>query len=100
MTNTWTDNPAVNALTYNFATGKYHRSDLTQTVGSGNDLNGAALPTVTTTNTYDAYGNTTSMGVTTGDGYSKTTANTYMAPDTVNWFLGRTARTTVTSVTP
>jgi hypothetical protein len=100
VTNTWTDNPAVNALTYNFATGKYHRSDLTQTVESGNDLNIAALPTVTTTTMYDAYGNPTSIGVSTGDGYSKTTANTYAAPDTANWFLGRLTRSQATSVTP
>jgi hypothetical protein len=97
---TWTTNPALNALTYNFATGRYHRSDLTNSVESGNDLNGAVLPTVTTTSNYDAYGNASSVAVSTGDGFSKTTANTYFDPDTVNWILGRIKQSTVTSVTP
>jgi hypothetical protein len=100
VTNSWTDNPAVNSLTYNFSTGKYHRSDLTQAVQVSNDLNGAALPTVTTTMSYDAYGNTTGVTASTGDGYSKATTNAYEPPDTVNWFLGRLTRGTVTSVTP
>ena len=47
-----------------------------------------ALPTVTTTTVYDAYGNPTTIAASTGDGYSKTTTNTY-AVDTANWFLGR-----------
>jgi len=98
--NTWTDNPAVNAINYNLPTGKYHRSDLTSSVATGNDLNGAALPTVTTTTVYDAYGNPTSIIASTGDGYSKTTTNTYAAPDTANWFIGKLTRSTVTSVTP
>jgi len=73
---------------------------VSQSVASGHDLNGAALPTVTTTTVYDAYGNATSIVASTGDGYSKTTANTYAAPDTANWFIGRLIRSTVTSVTP
>ncbi len=96
---TWTDNPAVNALTYNFSTGKYHRSDLTQSVETSNDLNGTVLPTVTTTTSYDAYGNATGITVSTGDGYSKTTTNTF-TNDTANWFLGRLTRSQVISTTP
>ncbi len=99
VTNTWADNPVVNSLTYNFSTGKYHRSDLTQTVETSNDLNGAVLPTVTTTTGYDAYGNATSITVGTGDGYSKSIVNTY-TNDTANWFVGRLTRSQVTSTTP
>jgi hypothetical protein len=39
------------------------------------------------------------VGVTTGDGYMKTTVNTY-TNDTANWILGRLTQTTTTSVTP
>jgi hypothetical protein len=99
VTNTWTDNPAVNSLTYNFSTGKYHRSDLTQVVEVNNDLNGTVLPTVTTTTSYDAYGNASGITVSTGDGYSKSTTNTY-TNDPVKWFLGRLTRSQVSSTTP
>lgn len=61
--------------------------------------NGTALPTVTTSYQYDAYGNATRVGVSTGDGYSKTTTNTY-TNDVTNWFLGRLTRAVVQSVTP
>jgi hypothetical protein len=70
-----------------------------QSVETGNDLNGAVLPTVTTTASYDNFGNATSVVVSTGDGYSKTTTNTF-ANDVANWFLGRLTRSTVQSVTP
>jgi len=99
VTNTWTSNPAYNALPYTYTSGKYHRADLTSLVESSNDVNGAAFPTVTTTTAYDAYGNAQNITVSTGDGYSKSTANTY-TNDTANWFLGRLTRSTVTSTTP
>jgi hypothetical protein len=99
LSNSWTDNPLVNSLTYNFSTGKYHRSDLNQSVETSNDLNGAVLPTVTTTTSYDAYGNATGITVSTGDSYSKATTNTF-TNDTANWFLGRLTRSQVTSTTP
>jgi hypothetical protein len=72
---------------------------LSQSIETGNDVNGASLPTVTTTTQYDAYGNATSVAVSTGDGYSKTTTNTY-ANDAVSWFLGRLTRSTVSSTAP
>ncbi len=72
---------------------------VSQSVESAFDLNGAVLPTVTTTTGYDAYGNATSILVSTGDGFSKTTTNTY-TNDTANWFLGRLTRSQVTSTTP
>jgi hypothetical protein len=70
-----------------------------QSVETGNDLNGASLPSVTTTTSYDTFGNATSVAVSTGDGYSKTTTNTF-ANDVANWFLGRLTRSSVQSVTP
>jgi phage-related protein len=73
---------------------------------SSYDLNGRALPSVTTTTSYDChstptacYGNATQITVSTGDGYSKTTTNTYNN-DATNWHLGRLIRSTVTSTTP
>jgi hypothetical protein len=39
------------------------------------------------------------VAVSTGDGYSKTTTNTFLN-DAANWLLGRLTRSTVQSVTP
>jgi hypothetical protein len=99
--NSWSDNPPGNSVAYPnpAVTGRYHRCDLTQSVESGGDLSGAVLPTVTTTSSYDAFGNATSVMISTGDGYSKTTANTYN-DDTINWLLGRLTSSRVTSTTP
>jgi len=72
---------------------------LTQSLESSKELNGTSLPTVTTSYQYDSYGNATQVQVSTGDGHSKTTTNTY-ANDLTNWFLGRLTRAEVTSVTP
>ena len=63
------------------------------------DFDGSALSTVTTANQYDAYGNATQVVVSTPDGFSKTTLNTY-TNDTTNWYLGRLVGATVTSVAP
>jgi hypothetical protein len=76
---------------------------VSQSVESGYDLNGAVLPIVTSTTGYDTSGNVTSLIVGTGDGYSKTTTNSYIyGSDPVNWsvFLGRLSRSTVSSTTP
>ncbi|MRR52172.1 MAG: hypothetical protein EG825_14905 [Rhodocyclaceae bacterium] len=74
---------------------------LSQSIESGWDLNGAALPVVTTSNQFDSYGNATQVTVSTGDGYSKTTTHTY-SNDTANpnWILGRLLRSQVQSITP
>jgi hypothetical protein len=72
---------------------------VSQSIESGSDLNGAALPTVTTNIGYDTFGNAKSVSVSTGDGYSKSTTNIY-ANDTANWFLGRLIRSQVTSTAP
>jgi hypothetical protein len=81
------------------STGDRYFPYASQNVETSWDLTGAALPTVTTTNQFDPYGNATQITVSTGDGYSKTTTNTY-ANDVVNWYLGRLLRSTVTSTTP
>jgi hypothetical protein len=76
-----------------------YQVSLQQNVSSGADLDGSMLPTMTTTNQYDAFGNATQVVVTTSDGFSKTTANTYNN-DTTNWFLGELTRAAVTGVAP
>ena len=60
------------------------------------------VATVTTSSTYDGYGNPTAMTVTTagaGGRFVKTTANTY-TNDTANWHLGRLTCARVTSQAP
>jgi hypothetical protein len=76
-----------------------YRVSVAQTVATGNDLDATALPTVTSSFQYDAYGNATQVTVATSDGYSKTTTNAF-TNDTTNWFLGRLTSATVTSTTP
>jgi hypothetical protein len=72
---------------------------LTQSLEESWELTGTALPAVTTSYQYDSYGNATQVGVSTGDGHSKTTSNTY-SNDAANWLLGRLTRSEVTSTTP
>jgi fibronectin type 3 domain-containing protein len=71
-----------------------------QTVESRWDLNGTALPTVTTTNTYDDWSDATNIVRSTSDGYTKTTTNTYLPANTSSWILGRLATAKVTSTSP
>jgi len=91
-------NPA-NGATCTVAAGNRYFPYLSQSLQAGNDLNGASLPTATTTTQYDAYGNATSLAVSTGDGYSKATTNTY-TNDTTSWLLGRLTRSAVQSTAP
>ena len=76
-----------------------YRVSLSQNVESSTDLDGTAMPTVTTSNQYDAFGNATQIVVSTPDGFSKTTTNTY-TNDTTHWYLGRLTGASVTSTTP
>lgn len=76
-----------------------YRVSLTQTVTSGADLDGTALPTVGTNYLYDAYNNPVQVTASTTDGFSKTIVNTY-TNDTTNWYLGRLTQSTVTSIAP
>jgi Salmonella virulence plasmid 65kDa B protein/Insecticide toxin TcdB middle/N-terminal region len=67
------------------------------------DLNGSAYPSSTSTVSYTAfphYGGPTQTSISSTEGWSKTTANEYLAPDTANWIVGRVKKTTVTSVKP
>ncbi|MFO3798130.1 MAG: hypothetical protein ACK8QZ_12810, partial [Anaerolineales bacterium] len=72
---------------------------LTQSLEESWELTGAALPAVTTAYEYDAFGNATQVSVSTGDGHSKTTVNTYDNNGSA-WLLGRLRRSEVTSTTP
>jgi hypothetical protein len=83
----------------NPATG-VHFPFISQSVETGNDLNGTALPTVTTDTSYDAYGNPASIKLCASDGYSKTTTNTFADPDLEIWLLGLLMRSTVQSPSP
>ncbi len=70
------------------------------------DLNGAALPSITTSTSYAPentgwfYGDPSQITVTTSDGSSKTTLNSYYPANTNNWILGRLKEASVTSVAP
>lgn len=92
-------NQAQNAYTAVALGGTRYAVQLTQSVESSYELNGSLVTTVTTTNQYDSFGNPTQIVVSTGDGYSKTTANTY-TNDSTNWLLGRLTLASVTSATP
>ena len=70
-----------------------------QTVEKSWDLNGAALPTVTSTQQFDTWGNATQVKVTTSDGYEKITTNTYNN-DADNWRLGQLLRTRAQHTNP
>jgi hypothetical protein len=93
-------NTTNNAYGYTALGGTRYQVFLTQSQASSADLDGSALPTVTSSYQYDAYGNATNVVVSTTDGYSKTTNNTYAPSDTVNWLLGRLTNATVTSQAP
>jgi hypothetical protein len=75
---------------------------LWKSVETGSDLNGAALPAVTTTRSgFDLYGNVGTITVSTGvDGHSKTTTNIYAPADTNSWILERLIRSSVQSTSP
>ncbi|MGY3449861.1 FG-GAP-like repeat-containing protein [Bradyrhizobium sp. USDA 4353] len=87
------------SFTYVATSAPPYSVQLSQVVSSGSDLDGSALPTVTTSNQYDTYGNPTQVAVSTSDGFSKTTVNTYSNDPTL-WYLGRLTRSVVTSATP
>ena len=69
-----------------------HFVSLTQSVVASNDLDGTAMPTTTTSYTYDSYGNALTVNVSVSDGSSKNTTNTF-TNDATNWFLGRLTST-------
>jgi uncharacterized protein (DUF2141 family) len=76
-----------------------------QSVEESWDLNGAALPTITTTSQYSQspqYGDPTQIQVSLSDGTSKTAVNEFWPAQTTGgqWILGRLKKATVTSTKP
>lgn len=112
------------ALTENspcFTTAEIKRPYLRRSVEAGTDLAGVPLPTVTTINSYNDFGDPNKIWVTTTGKvagadytYTKTTANTFCAPgsaladgsvcpnkiDGDLWILGRLNSSTVTNSVP
>src|ERR1051326_4318685 len=76
-----------------------YRVSLSSSQAASYDLDGTALPTVTTSYQYDAYNNPTQVVVSRPGGYGKTTGNTY-TNDITNWFLGRLTLAQVASTAP
>jgi hypothetical protein len=99
VTNTYGCTDFVSPSGCTVVAGRRYFPYVSQSTETSWDLNGAALPTIISSSQYDAWGNPTQIVVSTGDGYTKTTTNTYVN-DTTNWFLGRLQRASVTSVTP
>lgn len=104
-----------------FTSAKVIRPYLRRSVETGYDLNLAALPTVTTTNSYNDFGDPVEIVVSTqafvANGtrlYSKTTTNEFCSPGSIlpggtacpnridgdEWTLGRLTRASVTSSAP
>lgn len=99
-TNTYSCINPANGAACTIAAGNRYFPFLLQSVEAGNDLIGTGVPTVTTTAPqYDTYGNAISVAVSTTDGYSKTTTNTF-TNDATNWILGRLTRASVQSTSP
>lgn len=91
------------------ASTKVHKPYLFRSVESGWDLNGTALPSVTTTNAFNDTGDPTSIIVTTAgtalglsQTVTKTTVNQFFSADTSNdnWILGRLQRASQQSTVP
>jgi hypothetical protein len=92
------------------AAGNRYQAYAFQSLTQSRDWDGTtfiALPATRTTMTQDNLGNATQVKAetlnadgTTFSGYSKTTTNTYMAPDMSNWLLGRLQKSSVQAVSP
>ncbi|HVO91123.1 MAG TPA: FG-GAP-like repeat-containing protein [Casimicrobiaceae bacterium] len=78
-------------------------SNLSQSVDESWELDGSALPTMTTTTPFafvDAYGNPQQVTVTSSDGYIKDTVNTYQNDAGPRWLPGRLTRADATLTHP
>lgn len=106
-----TDPAAATATAPCKSTAKVQRPYLYKTIEEGWDLDGTALPVVTTTNTYNASSDPTQIRVDTSGNIlagtiaqasTKTTTNAYYADNTAgdSWILGRLQQSTVTSTVP
>lgn len=88
---------------------RVRRPYLYQSTEAGNDLNGAVLPTVTTTNTFNSSGDPTEIVVNTSgtafgltQTFSKISSNQYF-PDSISgdqWIIGRLQNASVTNSVP
>jgi len=92
-----TVNTVVNYLT---TTGGRIFPYIATTMQTSADLDGTALPSVTSTFAYDTDGNATSVQVQHSDGFTKLTVNGYQSADYTNWILGRLSCTAVTNSVP
>ena len=97
-------NPATNATCVQAAGNRYFTHP-SQSVEEAWDLNGAALPTVSSAHQYSQspqWGDPTQITVGTSDGASQTTNNEYWPAQTGSgqWISGRLKRSTVTSTKP
>jgi hypothetical protein len=96
---------------------KVRRPYLRRTVETGVDLDGSIMPTVTTINTYNNFGDpiniwtqsSATVAGSAGQLFTKNTANTFCTPDSTqcpnkvagdSWILGRITRATVTNTVP
>ncbi|MEW5789796.1 MAG: RHS repeat-associated core domain-containing protein [Pseudomonadota bacterium] len=68
-------------------------------VESSYELNGTLVKQVTTTSTYDSWGNPLTIDAVNSDGHRKYTVNTY-TNTTSTWIIGRLTKSTVTSTLP
>src|SRR5262249_36899060 len=78
-----------------------YRVWLQQSYDASWDLDGSAIPALTTTYQYDGFGNPTHIVAATPDG-SKTTQNVYSTEGSLmaNWHIDRLISSTVTSTLP
>lgn len=90
---------AVSSASCAVSPGRRYFAFLNGSAEAGADLNGATLGAINKGWQYDAYGNITQSTMTTSDGYSERTENTYIN-DIPNWFLGRLTRSTNYKQTP
>ncbi len=90
---------SVNTYTHHSPDGKCQVVELAGSEEYSYELDGALITDISTANTYDAFGNVSSISIDSHDGYSKTTTNSY-TNDTAKWYLGRLTRAQVTSTAP
>lgn len=81
------------------APGRRYFAYATKSVASGWDLTGRALPMITTTTTFDNFGNALHLVNASSDGYTSTTDTTYNNDPTL-WRIGRPASVTTVRTGP
>ena len=81
------------------AVGQYYYRFVSQKVTNTWDLNGATFPSQTTSYVFDSFGNPLQIKVSTSDGFTRTTNNTFNN-DTTHWFIGKLIESQVNATTP